>query len=69
MSSINPRANNTVQIDKYSKKIIFLNNKKLQIIISNEKNIPNPPAIDIADSWNAWGLLNWSSIKSFGLYL
>ena len=50
MSSINPRANNTVQIDKYSKKIIFLNNKKLQIIISNEKNIPNPPAIDIADS-------------------
>jgi len=35
-SSKKPRKKINVQIDKYSKKIIFLNRKKLKIIISNE---------------------------------
>ena len=42
---------------------------ELKIIISNEKNMHNPPAIEVANSWNAWGLVNWASIKSPGLYL
>ena len=49
-SSIKPSAKNNVQIDKYSKKIIFLNNRKLQITIRSEKNMHNPPPTDIADS-------------------
>jgi hypothetical protein len=50
ISSIKPRTKKSAQIDKYSKKIIFLNRKKLKIIISNEKNMPNPPAIEVANS-------------------
>ena len=69
ISSLKPRTKNNVQIDKYSKKIMFLNNQKFKIIITDEKNMHNPPLIDIADSWNAWGLLNWSSIKNLELYL
>ena len=68
-SSAKPRMKNKVQIDKYSKKIIFLNSKKLQRIISNEKNRPAPPAFDIVDSWKACGFLNSSSMKSFELNL
>ena len=68
-SSTKPKAKNNVQIDKYSKKNIFLNNKKLQITIINETKIPKPPAIDVSLSWNACGLLNWLSTKNFGLRL
>ena len=50
ISSIKPITKKSAQIDKYSKKIIFLNRKKLKIIISNEKNKPNPPAIEVANS-------------------
>ena len=49
--------------------LVCLNNQKSKRIVNNEKNKYAPPAIDTADSWNACGLLNWSSIKNFGLYL
>jgi hypothetical protein len=47
ISSIKPKIKNNAQNEKYSKKIIFLNRKKLKKTISNEINIPIPPAIDI----------------------
>ena len=47
-SSAKPRMKNKVQIDKYSKKIMFLNNQKSKIIIRNEKNIPIPPPINVS---------------------
>ena len=49
-SPVKPRMKNKVQIYKYSKKIIFLNNQKSKIIIRNEKNIPIPPPINTSDS-------------------
>ena len=58
ISSANPRIKNNVQIDKYSKKNVFLNNQKLKIKMREDTKIPKPPPIDIAESWNACGLLN-----------
>ena len=64
ISSLKPRTKNNVQIDKYSKKIIFLNNQKFKIIMSDEKNMHNPPPIDIADLIFSGDQLFW--LLAFG---